>query len=105
LYIIFGKQWVGLHFWRLSQTNLVTMTIAANQGQGCQMINFQTKNHNSGNLWRALDCKMLVYFMVIWNILRQFDIVKIIWECCGDLVHFPPFGHMRQEKSGNPDRG
>jgi hypothetical protein len=43
--------------------------------QGCQMVYFQTKNTNLGKFWRALKWKMLVYVMVIWNILRPFDIL------------------------------
>jgi hypothetical protein len=45
------------------------------QTQGCQMVCFQTKNLNLGKFWRALDWKMLIYFMAIWNILRTFDII------------------------------
>jgi hypothetical protein len=30
---------------------------------------FRAKNHNLGKFWRTLDWKMLIYFMVIWNIL------------------------------------
>jgi hypothetical protein len=33
---------------------------------------FQTKNPNLGKFWRALDWKILIYFMAIWNILRTF---------------------------------
>jgi hypothetical protein len=40
--------------------------------QGCQMVCFQTKNPNLGKFWRALEWKMQVYFVVIWNILRAF---------------------------------
>jgi hypothetical protein len=40
-----------------------------NNKQGCQMVCFQTKNPNLGKLWRTLEWKMLVYFMVTWNIL------------------------------------
>jgi hypothetical protein len=40
--------------------------------QGCQMVCFQTKNPNLGKFWSALEWKMLVYFMFIWNILRSF---------------------------------
>jgi hypothetical protein len=40
--------------------------------QGCQMVYFRTKNPNLGKLWRALEWKMLVYFMPIWNILWPF---------------------------------
>jgi hypothetical protein len=42
--------------------------------QGCQMVCFQTKNPNLGKFWRALDWKMLVYFMAIW-------------KCCVNLVY------------------
>jgi hypothetical protein len=40
--------------------------------QGCQMVYFQTKDSNLGKSWRALDGKMLIYFMAIWNILSTF---------------------------------
>jgi hypothetical protein len=40
--------------------------------QGCQMVYFQTKNPNSGKIWRALERKMLSYFVTIWNILLPF---------------------------------
>jgi hypothetical protein len=33
--------------------------------QGCQMVCFQTKNPKLGKFWRALEWKVLVYFMVI----------------------------------------
>jgi hypothetical protein len=46
--------------------------------QGCQMVYFQTKNTNSGKLWRASHWKLYI------------------------LVHFPGFGIVNQEKSGNP---
>jgi hypothetical protein len=39
---------------------------------GCQMAYFQTKNTNLGKFLKALDWKMLIYFMYIWNILRTF---------------------------------
>jgi hypothetical protein len=34
----------------------------------------KTKNLNLGKFWTALEWKMLLYFMVIWNILRPFGI-------------------------------
>jgi hypothetical protein len=37
-----------------------------NQDQGCRMVYFHT---NLGKFWRALEWKMLVYFMITWNIL------------------------------------
>jgi hypothetical protein len=46
----------------------------------CQMVCFQTKNPNSGKFWRALEWKMLVLFIFIWNILQSFGIF------CGHLV-------------------
>jgi hypothetical protein len=52
------------------------------QKQGCQMVYFQTKNPNLGKFWRALDWKMLIYFMAIWNILWRFGIFY------DHLVHF-----------------
>jgi hypothetical protein len=67
------------------------------------MVCFQTKNPNLGNFWSALDWKMLIYFMAIWNILMRFGKVY------GHLVHFvfiwyifPVSGTMYQVKSGNP---
>jgi hypothetical protein len=50
--------------------------------QGCRMAFFQTKNPTLGKFWRALQWKMLVYFMDIWSILRPFDILY------GRLVYF-----------------
>jgi hypothetical protein len=50
--------------------------------RGCQMVYFQTKNPNLGKFWRALEWKMLKYFMTIWNILRTFGIFY------DHLVHF-----------------
>jgi hypothetical protein len=66
------------------------------------MVYFQTKKWNLGTFWRVLQCKMLVYFMDIWSILRPFDIF------CGHLLDFvvllsifPRFGILYQGKSGN----
>jgi hypothetical protein len=39
------------------------------------MVYFQTKNPNLGKFWRALEWKILVYFMTIWNILLPFGII------------------------------
>jgi hypothetical protein len=44
------------------------------ENQGCQMVYFQTKAPNLGNFLRTLECKRLVDFMAIWNILRTFGI-------------------------------
>jgi hypothetical protein len=40
--------------------------------KGCQMVYFQTRNHNLGIFWRAFELKMLVYFMVIRNIIGPY---------------------------------
>jgi hypothetical protein len=58
------------------------------------MVYFQTKNPDLGLLWRALECKMFLYFMTIWNILRPFGIIfgrlvesVVIWYIFPILVH------------------
>jgi hypothetical protein len=68
------------------------------------MVSFQTKNPNLGEFRRALDWKMSIYFMRIWNILQTFGIFY------DHLVNFvfiwyilSGFGIMYQEKSGNPE--
>jgi hypothetical protein len=38
------------------------------------MVYFQTKSPNLGKFWRALEWKMLVYFIPICNISRPFGI-------------------------------
>jgi hypothetical protein len=43
------------------------------------MVYFQTKNLNFGTFLRALDLKMLIYFMAICNILQTFGIFMTIW--------------------------
>jgi hypothetical protein len=65
-----------------AMTTYVRNDLAKHLGgmQGCQMVCFQTKNPNLGKFWGAVECKMLAYFMVIWNILRSFGIF------CGHLV-------------------
>jgi hypothetical protein len=46
---------------------------------------------NLGKFYYTLD-----YFMAIGNILWPFGVF------CGNLVYFPRFGILVQEKSGNP---
>jgi hypothetical protein len=50
-----------------------------NAGLPCQMVYFQTKNRNLDKYWRALQWKMLVYFMDIWYILRPVDVFNGHW--------------------------
>jgi hypothetical protein len=66
------------------------------------MVCFQTKNLNLGKFWRVLGWKMLLYFIIIWNILGPFDIMY------GSLVEFVVIWYifhilvcLDQEKSGN----
>jgi hypothetical protein len=66
------------------------------------MVYFQTKNPNLGKFLRALDWKMLIYFVDIWNSLQTFvefydHLVQfvLIWYI------FSAFGIMHAEKSGN----
>jgi hypothetical protein len=58
------------------------------------MVCFETQNPKLGKIWRALDWIMLLYFMVIWNILRSFGIFYGIWLCCGNLAYFIAFGNV-----------
>jgi hypothetical protein len=51
------------------------LLIAVGQRQGCQMVYFQTKKPNLGTFWRALEWKMFLYFVIIWNILWPFGII------------------------------
>jgi hypothetical protein len=59
------------------------------------MVCFQTENPNLGKFLRALEWKIMVYFMVIWYISRSFGIFH------GHLVYFKviwyilkPFGNV-----------
>jgi hypothetical protein len=60
--------------------------------QGCQMFQFHTKKSNLGKFWRALQWKMLVCFMAIWNISRPFFMTVttflVIWFIFDVLVSF-----------------
>jgi hypothetical protein len=69
------------------------------------MFCFQTKNPNLGKFRRALDWKMIIHLMAIWNILWR---LRTFYD---HLVHFvfiwyifSGVGIMYQEKSGNPGR-
>jgi hypothetical protein len=85
--------------------------------QGCQMVCFQTKNPNLGKFWKALEWKMLVYLMVIWNMLWSFGIcyghleyVMVIWNILRSfgifyghlvmlyLIYFPSFWYIVSRK-------
>jgi hypothetical protein len=70
--------------------------------QGCQIVCFQTKNTHLGKFWRALELKMLAYFMTILNIYGHLAQFMAVWnlECvvCGHLVHFSRFGMFGPRK-------
>jgi hypothetical protein len=71
------------------------------QDQGCQIVYFQTKK--STNLSKFCR-KMLVLYMVIWNILRPV-VIHILWPFGNVVViryNFPHIGILCQEKYGNP---
>jgi hypothetical protein len=64
------------------------------------------KSPNLGNFWRVLKWKKLAYLMNTWSILQPFGLFYVylvfIGIYCGNLVYFPRFGMLYQEKSGNP---
>jgi hypothetical protein len=67
--------------------------------QGCQMAYFQTKITNLGKFWRALQWKMLAYFMVISSILQPFGI--FCWSY-GILVYIFTFWYVIWRKIWQP---
>jgi hypothetical protein len=57
---------------------------------------FQTQNPNLGKFRWALEWKMLLYFMIVWNILVPFGLMYV-WQfgiVCGHLVYFFPFWYV-----------
>jgi hypothetical protein len=60
---------------KLNNESIFSLKNNLSSFQGCQMVYFQTKNPNWGKFWRALEWKMFVYFMTVWNILRPFGII------------------------------
>jgi hypothetical protein len=79
------------------------LSILSSRNQGCQMVCFQTKNPNLGKIWRALEWKTLVYFIIsntystaIWHIVLPFGNLVVLWFI------FPHFGKLCQEKFGKP---
>jgi hypothetical protein len=66
--------------------------------QGCQMVCFQTKNPNFGKIWRALEWKMLLYFLTVCNILRPFGIIIYASYSLWWLGIFFTFWHVWTKK-------
>jgi hypothetical protein len=67
---------------------------------GCQMVYFKTKTPNLGHFRRALELKMLVYFMVIWNTYIFYGYL-IYFIALGNVVviwlYFSLFGYIVQK--------
>jgi hypothetical protein len=68
------------------------------------MVYFQTKNPNFGKIWRALEWKMLLYFMTIWNSFWSFGTYNLrpFGLVCGHLVYFSRFGMFGTRKIWQP---
>jgi hypothetical protein len=96
------------------------------QQQGCQMAHYLTKNPNLGKFWRVLEWKIVVHFMGIGNILRQFGIFyghmvmlwyfgifsplwyivsRKIWQTCSTIASFKIFFREKNFKQVLYDRG
>jgi hypothetical protein len=55
-----------------------------------------------GKFWKAWEWKVLISFMTIWYALWSFVLLYGNLVNFGDhLLHFPHFGILYQEKSGN----
>jgi hypothetical protein len=70
--------------------------------QGCQMVYFQIKNHNLGNLWRSLDWKMLMYLMAFGKFTDICDILGPFGTFYVHLVHFFRFWYHVPRKNWQP---
>jgi hypothetical protein len=79
-------------------------------GQCCQMAYFNTSKPYFLKFWRALEWKMLVYFMLVWNILRSFaKFYGHLVNCVGHLgiifghwVYISPFWYIWSRKIWQP---
>jgi hypothetical protein len=72
--------------------------------QCCQMVYFKTKSPSLGIFWRALEWKMLVYFLAIGYNLWQFVYVPTaVWCSLWSFgIYFPYWYVWTNEISGNP---
>jgi hypothetical protein len=68
---------------------------------------FSNQNSNLGKIFRALDWKMLIYFMAILNILRTcgIDSLWLFGTFCVHSVHFLRFGYHAPRKIWQPCTG
>jgi hypothetical protein len=63
------------------------------------MVHFQTKNSDLGKFWKMEKVGIYGHLEYI-RAIRYISVVST-WKFSFNLVHFPPFGILRQEKSGN----
>jgi hypothetical protein len=77
--------------------------------RGCQMVYLNTKIPIFGIFWRALEWKILVYYLALWYIWWPFVNFMIFGKFNGHLlnlvnifVHFLHFGTLYRRKSDNP---
>jgi hypothetical protein len=67
------------------------------------MVCFQTKNPNLGKFWRALNWKMLIYFVGISKFYGHFGCFMTIWyNLCSFGTFFPVLVSCTKKNSGNP---
>jgi hypothetical protein len=92
LWTKFRPVWLHL-FCRKTELTFLEGIRKHDREQGCQMVYFQTKNPNLDKFWRALERKLLVYFMPIYGycyVLWSFGNFVAIWYI------FPRFGILCQ---------
>jgi hypothetical protein len=71
---------------------------ASSTQRGCQIAYCQTQSPNLGKFWRALQWKMLVYFLDIGSILRPFDKFYGHWVYFEEIWYiFLSVGKLLQE--------
>jgi hypothetical protein len=63
------------------------------------MVYFQTKSPSLGKFWAAFERTLLVYFMIMWSIVRS--IWSILWTY-GNFVYFPSLWYIVSRKIWQP---
>jgi hypothetical protein len=84
-----------------SAKNGLALLISASV-QGCQMVYFQTKNHNLGKFLKVLQLQILVFFghFVYFTVKRY--ILQKFGTFCGHPVYFFPFWYVAPIKIWQP---
>jgi hypothetical protein len=68
--------------------------------QCCQIFYFQTKNPDLGTFWRALEWKMLLYFVTFQDNLWPFGMYgSLVCIIYGSLVYFFQFWYVWTKKN------